>query len=99
MSTPKIAFIGTGGTIASLGRHRLDLQDYGAAGKVMHAEEILAAFPEVATVADVFPVRYRNVVSPAIDFTDWKALVLLCDRLVAEHPDLAGIVIGHGTAT
>ena len=25
--------------------------------------------------------------------------LLLCDRLVAEHPDLAGIVIGHGTAT
>ncbi len=23
----------------------------------------------------------------------------LCDELVAEHPDLAGIVIGHGTAT
>ncbi len=27
------------------------------------------------------------------------ALVLLCDRLPEEHPDLAGIVIGHGTAT
>ena len=45
------------------------------------------------------PVRYRNIPSTAIDFADWKALVLLCERLVAEHPDLAGIVIGHGTAT
>lgn len=99
MSKPKIAFIGTGGTMASLGKDPLDLLDYGATGKLLHADEIVARLPELATVADVLPVRYRNVPSPAIDFADWKALVLLCDRLVAEHPDLAGIVIGHGTAT
>ena len=99
MSKPRIAFVGTGGTIASIGKHPLDLQDYGANGKVMHADEIVAMFPDMASVAEVIPVRYRNVPSTAIDFADWKALVLLCDRLVAEHPDLAGIVIGHGTAT
>ena len=44
MSKPKVAFIGTGGTIASLGRGPLDIQDYGSAGNpVMHAEEILAS--------------------------------------------------------
>jgi len=96
---PKVAFIGTGGTIASLGVGPLDLQDYGATGKVMHADEIIARWPETALVADVLPVRYRNIPSTAIDFADWKALVLLCERLVAEHADLAGIVIGHGTAT
>jgi len=99
MRRPRIAFIGTGGTMASIGRHPLDLQDYGATGQVLHADEIVAKFPEVTAVAEVMPVRYRNVPSPAIHFADWKALVLLCDRLVAEHPDLAGIVIGHGTAT
>jgi L-asparaginase len=96
---PKVAFIGTGGTIASVGAGPLDLQDYGATGKVMHADEIIARFPEVRLVADVLPVRYRNIPSTAIDFTDWKALAGLCGTLVAEHPDLAGIVIGHGTAT
>lgn len=99
MSLPKVAFIGTGGTIASVGRDPLDLQDYGATGNVLHADELLARFPEVMLVADVLPVRYRNVPSPAIGFADWKALVRLCDRLAAEHADLAGIVIGHGTAT
>ena len=54
MSKPKVAFIGTGGTIASLGRGPLDLQDYGAAGNVMHADEILARWPETALVADYF---------------------------------------------
>ena len=96
---PKVAFIGTGGTIASVGAGPLDLQDYSATGKVMHADEIIARFPEVALVADVLPVRYRNIPSTAIDFADWKALALLCGTLAAEHPDLAGIVIGHGTAT
>jgi L-asparaginase len=99
MSKPLVAFIGTGGTIASLGRGPLDIQDYGAAGNVMHAEEILARWPETALVAEVLAVRYRNIPSTAIDFPDWQALVRRCGELVAEHPNLAGIVIGHGTAT
>ncbi len=45
------------------------------------------------------PVRFRAVTSPGIGFSDWRDLVLICERLVADHPDLAGIVIGHGTAT
>ena len=96
---PKVAFIGTGGTIASIGVGPLDLQNYGATGKVMHADEILARWPETALVADVLPVRYRNIPSTAIGFADWKALVLLCEQLAGDHNDLAGIVIGHGTAT
>jgi L-asparaginase len=99
MAKPKVAFIGTGGTIASLGRGPLDLQDYGAIGNVMHAEEIVAKWPVVHQVADVVCVKYRNIPSTAIDFTDWKALVALCHRLPNEHPGLDGIVIGHGTAT
>src|SRR5215475_12306046 len=96
---PKVAFIGTGGTIASLGAGPLDLQNYGATGNVMHADEIIARWPETALVADVLPIRYRNIPSTAIDVSDWKALVNLCERLAAEHQDLAGIVIGHRTAT
>src|SRR6202020_2382001 len=80
---PKVAFIGTGGTIASLGAGPLDLQNYGATGNVMHADEIIARWPETALVADVLPIRYRNIASTAIDFSDWKALVGLCEQLVA----------------
>ena len=99
MSKPRVAFIGTGGTIASLGRGPLDLQDYTVTGQVMHADEILARWPETALVADVMAVRYRNIASPSIGFADWKALVALCEQVVRDDPDLAGIVIGHGTAT
>jgi L-asparaginase len=99
MTKPKVAFIGTGGTIASIGAGPLDIQDYSATGKVMQADEILERFPETALVADVLAVPYRNVTSPGIGWPDWKVLVETCARLVAEHADLAGIVIGHGTAT
>jgi L-asparaginase len=96
---PRIAFIGTGGTMASLGRGPLDIQDYGVAGQVMDAAAILARLPELASVADVFPVPFSAVISSRIGFTDWRALALECDRLVAAEPELAGIVIGHGTST
>ncbi len=99
MSLPKVAFIGTGGTISSLGKGPLDIQDYGAAGNMLHAAEILAKWPDTALVANVIPVGYRNIPSTAIGFSDWKALAALCVTLVRDVPDLAGIVIGHGTAT
>ncbi|MGI4939897.1 MAG: asparaginase, partial [Janthinobacterium lividum] len=96
---PRVAFIGTGGTISSLGAGPLDILDYGAQDNRMQADAILERFPEWREVADVFPVNFGNVVSHNIFFDAWKQLVLRCERLVADEPDLAGIVIGHGTAS
>jgi L-asparaginase len=96
---PKVAFIGTGGTIASLGATPLDILDYGATGNRMQADAIAAMFPQWADAADVIAVNFDNTPSHNIYFDAWKKLVLLCDKLVAEIPDLAGIVIGHGTAS
>lgn len=96
---PKVAFIGTGGTISSLGVHPLELQDYGVHNNRLQASGIVARFPEVKEVAEVVAVDFRNVPSTDIYFPEWQALAALCSQLVADHPDLAGIVIGHGTAT
>ncbi|WP_342364110.1 asparaginase [Terrarubrum flagellatum] len=95
----KVAFIGTGGTISSLGRNSLDIMDYGASNNRLHADEIVARVPEAGDVAEVIPVRFRAVPSPQIYFPEWKEIVLLCEQLVRDHPGLAGIVVGHGTAT
>lgn len=99
MSKPKVAFIGTGGTLSSLGVHPLELQDYGIHNNRMHASAIVARFPEAKEVADVVPVDFRNTPSPDIYFPEWQALAVLCAKLAGEHPDLSGVVIGHGTAT
>lgn len=99
MTMPKVAFIGTGGTISSLGRDSLDILDYTATGNRLEARAILDAVPEVREVAEVIAVPFRAVPSPAIGFAEWRDLVSICERLVGDHPDLAGIVIGHGTAT
>jgi L-asparaginase len=96
---PKVAFIGTGGTIASLGQSNLEVQDYSHGGTMLQADGLIARFPEVHRVADVLVVPFRAVPSPDIGFAEWRELVLLCEKLAREHDDLAGIVIGHGTAT
>jgi L-asparaginase len=97
--TGKVAFIGTGGTMSSIGRDQLDLLDYSANKTMLPADGIVAAVPALHEVAEIVTVRFKAIPSTAIDFPDWKELAVLCERLVAEHPDLDGIVIGHGTAS
>jgi L-asparaginase len=96
---PKVAVIGTGGTISGVGRDRLDLYEYGTSGRFMHVEELIATVPELAQVAEVIPVRYKNIASTAIGPTEWLELVRLIRDTVAADPAIAGVVITHGTAT
>jgi L-asparaginase len=100
MSQPKVAVIGTGGTIASQGLGPLDTQDYGSSGRPMlHAEEIVAGVPALAEVAEIIPIRFKAIPSTAIGWDDWRALHACIAATKAAHPDLAGIVVTHGTAT
>ncbi|WP_419900515.1 asparaginase [Roseomonas sp. USHLN139] len=96
---PRVAFIGTGGTMASLGRDALDIQDYSVLGQVMDTGAIIARVPELARVAEVIARPYGAVISSRIGFQDWRGLAEACHAAVAEIPGLAGIVIGHGTST
>lgn len=98
-SKPKVAIIGTGGTISSVGKGPLDLIDYGSLGQVLDVNGVIARVPELALVADVVPVPFRALPSTALGWPEWKDLLLICHRLSAEHPDLAGIVVTHGTSS
>lgn len=98
-SKPRVAVIGTGGTIASVGKGPLDILDYGANQTMLHVDEIIDRFPDVHQVAEILPVRFEAIPSPNVFFPQWKALVTRIDTLVAETQGLAGIVITHGTAT
>jgi len=99
MTKPRVAVIGTGGTIASIGKGPLDILDYGANETMLHVDEIIARFPEVHEVAEVLPIRFEAIPSPNIFFPEWKALVMQIETLAQEHQDLAGIVVTHGTAS
>ncbi|NCY23918.1 MAG: hypothetical protein EBX37_03395 [Alphaproteobacteria bacterium] len=100
VSKPKVLFIGTGGTMSALGiGGPFDIMDYGAKGRFMEADEIIRHWPQVLEKADVVPIKYRNVASTALGPVEWLEILALCHSSLAAHPDAAGIVIGHGTAT
>ena len=96
---PRVAVIGTGGTISSVGRDSLDIATYADNKKKYQVDELLERFPEVARTADVLPVRFRAVGSPAIGPTEWIEMVELIHKTAEENPGLDGFVVTHGTAT
>ncbi len=97
---PKVAIIGTGGTITALsGNGPLDLFEYTSTGRMMEADQFIDMFPLVREVAEIIPVRFKAVPSTAVAFPEWRSVVLEAEKIVAAHPDLAGIVVLHGTAT
>src|SRR5438552_8495545 len=98
-SLPRIAVIGTGGTISSLGASSLDVLDYPEFGQKLSCEALLERFPETRLVAEPVPITFRQVGSTAIGPADWLELRALIHRTAADDPTIAGFIIPHGTAT
>ncbi len=96
---PKVAIIGTGGTISSIGFGSLDLLDYAHSGQKMTVEQVLEKFPIVREAADLTLIPYKAVGSPEIGPENWLDLVNAVHAAVAADPTLDGVVITHGTAT
>jgi L-asparaginase len=99
MTLPRIAIIGTGGTISGVGRDRLDFYEYGTSGRFMQVDELIAGVPELPLVAEIVPIRYKNVGSTEIGPADWLALARIIHETAAADPAIAGFVVTHGTAT
>jgi L-asparaginase len=98
-SLPRIAVIGTGGTISSLGASSLDVLDYPDFGQKLTAEGLLDRFAETRLVADPLPVTLRQVGSTEIGPKDWIELRARIHDMAAADPTIAGFVVPHGTAT
>jgi L-asparaginase len=96
---PRVALIGTGGTISSIGRGSLDLWEYMDTSRKAEPDELLVRFPEVAETAEIAAVRFRAVGSTAIGPSDWLALDAAVHEAVSREAPLDGVVITHGTAT
>jgi L-asparaginase len=96
---PRIAVIGTGGTISSIGASSLDVLDYPDFGQKLTCEALLDRFPETRLVADPVPVTFRQVGSTEIGPKEWIELRALIHQIAEDDPAIAGFVIPHGTAT
>jgi L-asparaginase len=96
---PRVALIGTGGTISSLGRDSLDVWEYMDGGQMIGPADLLARYPETARVATVVPAPYKAVASSSMGPADWLRLIETIDDAARREAPLAGVVITHGTAT
>ena len=83
---PRIAVIGTGGTISSLGAVSLDVLDYPDFGQKLSGEALLDRFPETRLVADPVPVTFRQVGSTDIGPKDWLELRALIHQTARDDP-------------
>lgn len=96
---PRVAVIGTGGSISTPGRDSLDLFEYADYERPVEVDDLLAMFPVIREVADVVPVRFRAIGSTAITPGDWLELARTIHEVVETDPTFDGIVVTHGTAT
>ena len=94
---PLVWVLSTGGTIAGTGPSSTSLTDY-KAGALLGAE-LVKGVPEIRQYADVRVEQIVNVASPDITLDNWLTLAKRINAIFAGDPDVAGIVITHGTNT
>ena len=98
-SLPRVRVLGTGGTIAGIGPHRLDYFLYVEMGRLLPIEESLARVPEVNDVAEVQGENLISERSTAIGTKEWLIMAQRINQIFRDEPDVAGVVLTHGTAT
>ncbi len=91
-SLPKIAILGTGGTIAS----RIDYKT-GAVNPAFSAEELYSIIPELSTYANINTELVSNIASEQMNPEDWTNIAKKVIEKINEGNQ--GIIIGHGTDT
>jgi L-asparaginase len=95
VSPSKIVVLGTGGTLAGTAASAQDNLGY-RAGQI-GIGELLARIPGLQGVA-IEAEQVAQIDSKDMSFEIWRNLALRCAHWL-EQPDVAGIVIGHGTDT
>lgn len=90
---PTVAIVTTGGTIAE----KADPQTGGAVPAVAGAE-LVQAVPGLAAVANIGVLEFSNLDSSQMSPELWARLARVVGELLA-RPDIAGVVVTHGTDT
>jgi len=90
---PTVAVLSTGGTIASK-------QDPAKGGYLpaLSGEDLVSAVPAINKIAQIQVEQISNIPSPEITPEIWLRLAARVNELLAK-PEIAGIVVTHGTDT
>jgi L-asparaginase len=94
---PVVWVLSTGGTISGRGASSTSIAEY-KAGSFL-GEELIRGVPEIAQVATVKVEQIVNVAGPDVSLADWLTLAHRINTIFAEDPDVAGVVVTHGTGT
>ncbi|MDO5530746.1 asparaginase [Sutterella sp.] len=95
-SLPRIALFATGGTIVSSGADALQMTGYRIGDFTVDA--LLSAVPQLAQVARIEAREIARIDSMSMTSQVWKDLGAAIAEAAAD-PDIAGIVVTHGTDT
>lgn len=87
----------TGGTIAGRAVDSTHLDTYSAGA--IDGTALLAAVPELQSLADLEVEQICNVDSADLQFEHWRRLVNRIREVLRADPGLAGILVTHGTNT
>lgn len=92
---PRVAILGTGGTIAAAATATTNTTDYALA---LGIEAVLAAAPEIQSYARISAEQVVNLPSEEVDNATLLQLAQRINALLASD-DVDGIVVTHGTDT
>ena len=93
----RLLLLATGGTIAGCAENSATLNNYTAG--VLGGDALLVAVPQLQDLAAISVEQIANVDSADLLFAHWRALVGRIRAAFAADPELAGVVITHGTNT
>src|ERR1700720_4646487 len=94
---PLVWVLSTGGTIAGAGASPTNLAEY--KGATILGEQLVKAVPEIRQYANVKVEQIVNVGSPNITLDNLLTLANGINKIFAEDPKVAGVVVTHGTST
>ena len=94
---PIVWVLSTGGTIAGTGASSISLTQY-KSGSLL-GEALVAAVPEIKSIATVKTEQIANVSSNDITINHWLTMANRINEIFANDPKVAGIVVTHGTNT
>ena len=93
----RIAMLGLGGTISSVGVSDPDVLDYPELGRRLSVDEVVELVPQVHAVAEVSKRDVLTGVSTSLSVADWFALRSAVREAFRDGAE--GVVILHGTGS